>query len=62
MLRICLFSGQKFAMLSMKTVIAKIVKNYKILPVTNYKPDLGMAAVLKSYNGVCVRFQHRQKK
>ncbi|XP_044270354.1 cytochrome P450 4C1-like [Tribolium madens] len=52
--------GQKFAMLEMKTIIAKIVKNFKVLPVPDYKPDLGIAAILKSYNGVCVRLQHRQ--
>ncbi|EFA01322.2 cytochrome P450 monooxigenase CYP4H10 [Tribolium castaneum] len=51
--------GQKFAMLEMKTTIAKIVKHFKILPVPDYKPDLGIAAILKSYNGVCVRLQHR---
>jgi cytochrome P450 family 4 len=51
--------GQKFAMLEMKATIIKIVKKFKILPVSGYKPELGMAAVLKSYNGVRVRLQTR---
>jgi cytochrome P450 family 4 len=51
--------GQKFAMLEMKATIIKIVKKFKILPVPGYKPELGMAAVLKSYNGVRVRLQTR---
>ncbi|KAJ3629676.1 hypothetical protein MTP99_014053 [Tenebrio molitor] len=51
--------GQKFAMLEMKATIIKILKKFKILPVSGYKPELGMAAVLKSYNGVRVRLRNR---
>jgi cytochrome P450 family 4 len=54
-----LLLGQKFAMLEMKATIIKILKKFKILPVSGYKPELGMAAVLKSYNGVRVRLRNR---
>ncbi|XP_063927052.1 cytochrome P450 4d2-like isoform X2 [Zophobas morio] len=51
--------GQKFAMHDMKVTIIKILQKFEILTVPGYKPELGMAAVLKSYNGMRLRFIER---
>ena len=53
------FSGQKFALLDVKLTIIKILQKFTILQVPGYKPDLGMAAQLKSYNGMRLRLRRR---
>ena len=52
-------SGQKFAMLDVKLIIIKILRKFKIFQVPDYKPQLGMAGVLKSYNGMRIRLMRR---
>ncbi|XP_063927495.1 cytochrome P450 4d2-like [Zophobas morio] len=51
--------GQKFAMLDVKLIIIKILRKFKIFQVPDYKPQLGMAGVLKSYNGMRIRLMRR---
>ncbi|XP_063927494.1 cytochrome P450 4c3-like [Zophobas morio] len=51
--------GQKFAMFDIKVLIIKILQKFKILQAPDYKPQLGMAAVLKSYNGMRLRLTRR---
>lgn len=58
-LRNCI--GQRFAMLELKILIAAIVKNYKILPVTK-REDLKFKAglILRTDHDLIVRFEKRQ--
>lgn len=55
-----IFSGQKFAMMELKIVIAQILKNFKLLPVTK-REDIVFQAdiVLRSVNPIKVKFQKR---
>ncbi|XP_076252737.1 cytochrome P450 4d2-like [Rhynchophorus ferrugineus] len=50
--------GQKFALLEMKSLLSKIIRNFEILP-TNpvHEPQLAMNAVFKSLNGVRIRLR-----
>lgn len=52
------FAGQKFAMLEVKTIIAKLVLNYKILP---SETDVILQAdlILKATNGVSLLLENR---
>ncbi|KAL5285312.1 hypothetical protein ACFFRR_007193 [Megaselia abdita] len=58
-LRNCI--GQRFAMLELKILIAAIVKNYKILPVT-IREDLKFKAglILRTNHDLFVRFERRE--
>lgn len=53
-------SGQKFAMLEMKTVLSKIIRNFVVLPAKNHEVILLTEAVLKSKNGISVRLADRK--
>lgn len=53
-----LFSGQKFAMMEMKIVLAAIVKNFKLIS-ANMEPDLCSDLILRSENGVKVKLVPR---
>ncbi|XP_019865391.1 cytochrome P450 4d2 [Aethina tumida] len=52
--------GQKFAVLELKTIISKICRKFEIVPVENYKPEIGMCSVLKSRNGIVMGLKVRQ--
>lgn len=52
--------GQKFAMLEMKVVISKLVRNYKFLPCPGFKPVLIPDIVLKSDNGIRLKIVKRE--
>ncbi|KAK5646138.1 hypothetical protein RI129_004602 [Pyrocoelia pectoralis] len=53
--------GQKFAMLEMKSVISKILRNFELLPsIPEHNPKLTGAIILKSQNGLCVRLKKRK--
>lgn len=63
--KFCLFKfyilGQKFAMLHLKTVIAKIVLKYKLLPaVPHVELNLIPELVLKSKSGICLKLERRK--
>lgn len=53
-------SGQKYAMMEMKTVITKILMKYKLFS-TEPKHELKLFndSILKSANGVFVKLRHR---
>nr|XP_022909465.1 cytochrome P450 4c3-like [Onthophagus taurus] len=50
--------GQKFAMLSMKSTISKILKNYDLFPV-DHEMEISSETVLTSKNGVKVQIRKR---
>nr|CAI5848787.1 unnamed protein product [Callosobruchus analis] len=53
--------GQKFAMNEIKSIVSKLVRNYKLLPASpDYKPKLVAEAVMKSKNGVKIRLAKRE--
>ena len=54
--------GQKFAMLEMKYVIAKILKKFKLLPVVEHRPDIVVHGLLFSNNGLPIRLEERDHK
>nr|QGY64108.1 cytochrome P450 4DV2 [Sitophilus zeamais] len=49
--------GQKFAMLEMKCLISKILRNFELLPDPSYEPVLAMNAVFKTLNGVRIKLK-----
>ncbi|XP_017773173.1 PREDICTED: cytochrome P450 4d2-like [Nicrophorus vespilloides] len=51
--------GQRFAMLSMKSAICKIVRNFEILPVSHKKPLISYEVILKSSNGIYIKLRKR---
>ncbi|XP_017787229.1 PREDICTED: probable cytochrome P450 4d14 isoform X2 [Nicrophorus vespilloides] len=51
--------GQKFAMLELKSAIAKVIKNFELLPVPGYSPQLISKVTLTSDNGICVKLKPR---
>ncbi|CAH1956006.1 unnamed protein product [Acanthoscelides obtectus] len=54
--------GQKFAMNEVKSIVSKLVRNYKLLPTNpEHKLKLVAEAVMKSKNGVKIRLARREK-
>ncbi|KAK7874324.1 hypothetical protein R5R35_007798 [Gryllus longicercus] len=53
--------GQRFAMLELKSIVAKLVWNFRILPDPNYDPELVWELILKSQNGISVRLEERSR-
>lgn len=53
-------SGQKFAMLELKSTFCNIVRNFELLP-GNIEPILLMQLTLKSSNGIHVGFRRRER-
>ncbi|CAH1099040.1 unnamed protein product [Psylliodes chrysocephalus] len=51
--------GQKYATLQVKTVIARIIYEFKLLPVEGFKLVLGIAGVTLSKHGFPIRIQKR---
>lgn len=52
--------GQKYAMLKMKTVLMKLIKNYKLLPASKeYEMVLQADVVLRPINGIMLRLENR---
>lgn len=51
--------GQKFAMLELKSTISKILRHYELLPVPDFQPTLVIHLILKSINGVLIKFKER---
>ena len=52
--------GQKFAMLEMKSIISKIVRNFEMTATQGYKPILIAELILRSENGVMLNFKKRR--
>ncbi|CAD7090293.1 unnamed protein product [Hermetia illucens] len=54
--------GQKFALIEIKLVIAKLIMHYELLPATEQKsPILQGDIVLKSADGICLRLAERKR-
>ncbi|KAF2892992.1 hypothetical protein ILUMI_13181, partial [Ignelater luminosus] len=51
--------GQKFAMLEMKSLLSKVLRNYELLEDPEHKIVLAAETILKSVTGVCVRLKKR---
>ncbi|CAG9827259.1 unnamed protein product [Diabrotica balteata] len=52
--------GQKFAMLEMKSIISKVIRNFEIYPSTTQKElQLSPEIILVSKNGVCISLKNR---
>ncbi|KAF2878641.1 hypothetical protein ILUMI_27530 [Ignelater luminosus] len=51
--------GQKFAMLEMKSVISKVLRNYKLIEVLEHQLVLVAETVLKSKSGIYVQLKKR---
>ncbi|CAG9860044.1 unnamed protein product [Phyllotreta striolata] len=52
--------GQKFAMLELKTILSKVIRNFRIFPSEpNEKLKLIPNVVLESGNGICIRLEKR---
>lgn len=54
------FSGQKFAMMELKSVICRILRHYELLPVPNYEPVVLAETIIKSKNGIKLRLKARK--
>ncbi|GLG98037.1 Cytochrome P450 4C1 [Gryllus bimaculatus] len=52
-------SSQRFAMLELKSIIAKVVWNFRILPDLDFEPVMSWKLVLKTENGVRLRLEQR---
>ncbi|KAK7874323.1 hypothetical protein R5R35_007797 [Gryllus longicercus] len=52
--------GQRFAMLELKSVLAKVVWNFRLLPAPDFEPELTWELTLQSANGIHVRLQDRK--
>ncbi|RZC32482.1 p450 domain containing protein, partial [Asbolus verrucosus] len=53
--------GQKFALLELKTTIAKLLRCFEISPDPNIPPEVGMCSVLKSRNGIYMNLKIRNQ-
>ncbi|KAF2900474.1 hypothetical protein ILUMI_05709 [Ignelater luminosus] len=51
--------GQKFAMLEMKSLLSKVLRNYELLEDPNHKVVLAAETVLKSANGIRIGLKKR---
>ena len=51
--------GQKFAMLEMKAIVSKILGNFEVIVKPDFKPVLIAELVLRSENGVILKFKKR---
>lgn len=54
--------GQKFALLELKTIIAKVVRSYELFPSDDptYEPILASVLTLRSDNGIHIRLKARK--
>lgn len=51
--------GQKFAMLELKSSLAKLLRSFEFQPVDGYAPILVHDLILKSTNGIQVKLMKR---
>lgn len=52
--------GQRFAMLEMKTILASILRKYRLTALTKRDTvDVAFVVLLKTYSPVCIRFEER---
>lgn len=52
--------GQKFAVMQMKTIISKILRNFEVLVPSDYSPILVAELVLRAENGMMLEFRRRK--
>lgn len=58
--KLLFFVGQRFALLEIRTVLAKLVRHFEILPPkTPFEPMLAATATTMSNNGVYIRVKRR---
>lgn len=55
----CYLLGKTMAMLLMKSIITKVIRNFELVPVTSHTPKLTSEFVLKSANGLPVKIRSR---
>lgn len=54
------FTGQKFAVLVLKSVLSKVLRNYEMFSAgSDFEPLLASEAILKSKNGINLQFKSR---
>lgn len=59
-LLLIVYLGQKYAMLEMKSILSKLLRNFVWKPVIpEHKLDLAGETVLKSHNGILVNIEKR---
>jgi cytochrome P450 family 4 len=51
--------GQKFAMLEMKSIISKMLRNFEITLAEGFEPTLVYAIILKPSNGIKIKLSPR---
>ncbi|GAB0098949.1 Cytochrome P450 [Sergentomyia squamirostris] len=50
--------GQKFAMIELKVTLSKILRHFKLIPVSEH-PSIAADLIIKSVNGIRVRIKKR---
>ncbi|XP_031328068.1 cytochrome P450 4C1-like isoform X1 [Photinus pyralis] len=51
--------GQRFAMLEIKSIVAYLIREFKLLEVVGHEPELTVDAILRPQNGLPIRFVKR---
>ena len=54
-----LITGQKFAMLEMKSTISKVLRHYQLSVKANYEPIDVLEIIIKSKNGIMLEIKDR---
>ncbi|KAJ8937565.1 hypothetical protein NQ318_000106 [Aromia moschata] len=52
--------GQKYAVSELKTAVVKILLHFEVTADPDFKPEIGMCSVLKSRNGIKIKFKLRK--
>lgn len=52
--------GQKFALMEMKTVVSKVLRNFEILVPSSYEPVIVAELILRPQNGIMLEFRQRK--
>lgn len=53
--------GQKFAILEIKCTLSHLLRNFELLPVDGFEPQLKINVILNSSNGIRVRLRARKQ-
>lgn len=52
--------GQKYAMLELKSILSNVLRKFELFPAKDFKPYVIAEGVMKSGNGILVRFENRR--